>query len=136
MTPNEAALKKIGYGAWGPDSEDMQGLSTAPQAEQAPKEEQKADWTKAAADASKAAGSAQGSSASKVGQIALSAAPATGPAAPYVAGAGAGLMTIGMVQDARNAEAQAEYEAELQRWQAQNAAMDRLAQISKGFKAL
>lgn len=136
MTPNEAALKKIGYGSWGPGSEDMQGLSTAPQAEEAPKEEQKADWTKAAADASKSAGSAQGSSASKLGQVTLAAAPATGPAAPYVAGAGAGLMAIGMVQDAKNADAQAEYQAELQRWQAQNSAMDRLAKISQGFRAL
>lgn len=135
MTPNEAALKKLGYGSWGPGSEDMEKLPTAPQAEET-KKDQGADWTKAAADASKSAGSAQGSSASKVGQIALAAAPATGPAAPYVAGAGAGLMTIGMVQDARNAEAQAEYQAELQRWQAQNSAMDRLAQISKGFKSL
>ena len=78
----------------------------------------------------------KGSTMTKVGGGMLAVSPATGPAAPYVAGAGAGLMTVGAIADAKNAEKQAQYNAEVDKLAKQQAAMNNMAGIAQRFKRL
>jgi len=55
---------------------------------------------------------------------------------PYVAGAGAGLLTYSAIQEQKAAEEKAEYDAEVDRLNAQQNAMTNLAQIAQRFKSL
>lgn len=68
-----------------------------------------------------------------IGSLATTAGMAT--ANPYLTGAGLGLQALSMVQKQKNAQAAQQYQAEIQKYNARQQAIARMAQLGQSLKA-
>jgi hypothetical protein len=116
LQESQAGMEPVEDLSVGPTTGVVESGKTSPAAFSAARSQQEGQGTQAA------------------GTTLMTAAPATGPAAPYVAGAGLALQTASMINQGRANRRKMAYEAELQKVQARQNAINKMAEIGRGLK--
>lgn len=88
-------------------------------------------------DASKAVSELQGATGKQQDAAGMltAAGAIPSPASPYLVGAGLGLQALSMAQKQKNEQAAQKYQAEVQKYNARQAAIARMAQLGQSLKA-
>lgn len=127
-------------GVYDPAAETNTGIDTESKKKVSDLEDEEATnaaYSKVASATSQAAQNQSGGNAEMTaGTSMMAAAPATGPAAPYLLGAGAALTTYGAIVKKEDEEANAEYLAKLKKIENAQNSLAQLMNVSQGLRSL